>query len=230
MHTFYSNNINNDKIVLNENDSRHAIKVLRLKITEKIIVLDGMGSKYIGEIEDPHSKKTQINVIEKILFHKEIPLIVALCPTKSNDRNEWFIEKAVEIGMTDFYPIICQNSERKKLNIERLNKIAIAALKQSGRTWLPKIHEVCRYDKFLNGNLPDIRLIAHCRNTEKAPIQKKTDTKKSQLILIGPEGDFTKEEIDLAIKKGFLPIELGKNRLRTETAGIVALTLLKQFK
>ena len=230
MTTFYVQHITDSYVYLDENDSRHAIKSLRLKVGNIIQLVDGLGKLMNAEIINDHPKRTKAKIISQKTRKSPVPLILALSPTKSNDRNEWLIEKAVEIGMTGFYPIICQNSERKKINLDRINKIAIAALKQSGRVWLPEIHNLINFDEFLNYNLAENKIIAHCRKTERSTIMGKTDAKKSQLVLIGPEGDFTEKEITMAISKGFKPIALGENRLRTETAGVVALTLMKLSK
>ena len=227
MTTFYLNEISNNSIFLDETNSRHAIKSLRLQKGDQIEVVNGKGDLFHCEIVDPHQKKTELSVINKQSFNKEVPLILAFAPTKNNDRNEWVIEKGIEIGITECYPIYSQNSERRKWNTERMHKIAIAAMKQSGRYWLTKIHEPSSFDYFLTIKHPDNRLIAHCKTTKKQPIRQLTNSSKPQLIVIGPEGDFSEKEIQMAEEKEFKSVDLGNNRLRTETACISAVSLLK---
>lgn len=227
MHTFYSTNIYNNIIVLDDVDSKHAIKVLRLKEGDKLAVVDGLGTKYYTKIIDANHKKTNLEIESKKVFSKENSIIIALSPTKNKDRVEWFIEKATEIGMTDFYPIICDNSERRKLNVSRLEKKTISALKQSGRYWKSAINEQVNFKDFIKSVNIENKYIAHCSDhVHKEQLKSIVNKKKSQLILIGPEGDFTLEEIKLAEDLGFINISLGDNRLRTETAGIVATTLM----
>jgi len=225
--TFYSNNITEKEIYLNENDSRHAIKSLRLKINASVNVVSGKGELFKTNISDANPKKTILTVSAKELFKAETPLILAFSPTKNNDRNEWVIEKAIEIGMTTCIPVFTQNSERRKWNSIRMNKIAIAAMKQSGRYWLPIINEPIDFKDFINNHQSDNKFIAHCKEANKNHLSKLANQKNAQLILIGPEGDFTKEEIELAKKHQFKEISLGSNRLRTETACIAALSILK---
>lgn len=227
MPIFYSNQISNTEIILDENDSRHATKSLRLKINDSVKVVSGNGELYTTSIIDSHPKKTILSIIDKKEFEREIPLILAFSPTKNNDRNEWIIEKGIEIGMTSCIPIYSQNSERRKWNNERMKKISIAAMKQSGRFWLPKINNPVNFDDFIITKQPDAKFIAHCKAANKQSLKKLTNEKNPQLILIGPEGDFTREEIDLAISNKFKEITLGNNRLRTETACLVALSLMK---
>ena len=227
MTTFYINQVLKDIVFLNEINSRHAIKSLRLKKGDHIKVVNGNGDLFYSEILDPHPKKTELSILKKESYKKETPLILAFSPTKNNDRNEWVIEKGVEIGMTECYPIFSQNSERRKWNKERMDKIAISAMKQSGRFWLTKIHEPMNIESFLKINHPNKKFIAHCKSLKKESIHKLSNACKPQLILIGPEGDFTEKEIKMAEKNKFTPVNLGNNRLRTETACIASIALLK---
>ena len=226
MNSFYSTNISKNLIVLDDVDSKHAIKVLRLKEGDKLTVVDGLGTKYYTKIIDANYKKTNLEIESKKVFSKEKSIIIALSPTKNKDRVEWFIEKATEIGMTDFYPIICHNSERRKLNVSRLEKKTISALKQSGRYWKSTINEQVNFKDFIKSVNIENKYIAHCNDTYKEQLNSIVNKNKPQLILIGPEGDFTLEEIKLAEDLGFINVSLGDNRLRTETAGIVATTLM----
>jgi 16S rRNA (uracil1498-N3)-methyltransferase len=225
--TFYLKEISSSAIFLDEINSRHAIKSLRLKIGDHINIVNGKGSVFQCKIVNPHPKKTELLIEGKEAYNEDIPLILAFAPTKNNDRNEWVIEKGVEIGMTECYPIFSQNSERRKWNSERMEKIAISAMKQSGRYWLTKIHDPINFQDFIAIDHPENKLIAHCRSSTKKPLHNLTKSSKPQLIVIGPEGDFTEKEIQLAEKNEFTSIHLGENRLRTETACISSLSVLK---
>ena len=226
--TFFVNNINENHILLDENDSKHAIKVLRLKKGDIIDIINGIGIRAKGEIIENHPKKTTIRLFDKIHFPKPTTLSLAFCPTKSNDRNDWIIEKGTEIGVTDFHPIYSQNSERRKWNYNRMKKVSISAIKQSGNLWLPTIHEESNFESFVKSvNKLDLKFIAHCREKNAAPLMKLVNSLKKQLIIIGPEGDFTKEEISFAANYGFKNVSLGKNILRTETACIVSIAKMK---
>ena len=227
MHTFFTQNISTE-VTLSEIESKHAVKVLRLVSGNNVRLIDGKGTEAFGSVSNAHHKHCQIQV--ESIIQKEKPtheIAVALAPTKSNDRTEWFLEKAIEIGITHFIPIICENSERKKFNTERWNKVAISAMKQSQRLWLPKISQPIKMDEFIKENTYKIRFIAHCEKDDKQELKDYSDNSKNQLIIIGPEGDFSPNEIELALKYSFTPVSLGDNRLRTETAGIVACTIMK---
>ena len=227
MHTFYIENIG-ETVTLSEVESKHAIKVLRLKIGATIRLVNGKGLEAFANIVFDHPKRCEVEIIKKT--EEATPpnkIAVAIAPTKSNDRIEWFLEKAIEIGLTDFIPIICKNSERKKFNEARWQKVAISALKQSQRLWIPTIHAPIKVTDFIKNNTADLKAIAYCGEFSKQEFSKLVDTSKNQLILIGPEGDFTPEETQNAFDNGFTPVSLKTNRLRTETAGIVACTLMK---
>ncbi len=227
MHTFYIQNISSTT-TLPEAESKHAIKVLRLKNGDKLRLVNGSGLEAFATIVSDHYKRCEVEVFEQNQEKKAANKIaVALAPTKNNDRTEWFLEKAIEIGLTDFIPIICANSERKKFNTERWEKVAIAALKQSQRLWKTTIHSPIRLEEFLARDASGIKAIAYCGELDKQPFQNSVTRNKDQLILIGPEGDFTEIETKMALKKGFQVVTLGKNRLRTETAGVVACTLMQ---
>ena len=223
---FYTPNINltASTFVLDEAESKHAIKVLRLNTGDKINLVNGKGTFFEAEITQAHAKKCELKILSSTTETNTKPDIhIAIAPTKNNDRLEWFVEKATEIGIGEITPLICQRSERKTLKIDRLEKTAVAAMKQSLKATLPKINEPISFKDFIKNTPPqNNQFIAHCLdNTEKHLIEICLKN-ESALVLIGPEGDFTKEEIDLAIKNRFKPISLGKSRLRTETAGIVA--------
>jgi len=226
--TFYLRDIGNDVCHLSENDSRHAIKVLRHKKSDFIYVVNGRGLLAKAEIIEAHPKKTKIKVLETKKNKIPTHLGLAFCPTKSNERNSFIIEKATEIGVTDFYPIVAQNSERRKWNVTKFEKILIATLKQSGRYWLPNIHKIEAFNDFIIRNeLPKLKFLAHCKEGEKLDLKNVVDATKHQIVVIGPEGDFTLEEINKSINNKFEMIRLGDNRLRTETACIASLSIMK---
>lgn len=228
MNTFFVPIIHKDILQLDENNSKHAIKVLRLKKGNLIELIDGKGSKAKGKLVQDQPKKAEVQITEIEQFEKPLGLSLAFCPTKNNDRNDWIIEKATEIGVTDFYPIYSQNSERRKWNNERMRKITIAALKQSGNLWLPNIHELSDFKSLIENEFKAYnKLMAHCKKTDKSELKKQININCSQIILIGPEGDFTQEEIDLAESQDFQMVSIGNSILRTETACITAVSLLK---
>ena len=210
--------------ILDEAESKHAIKVLRLNAGDKINLVDGKGTFFDAEITQAHAKKCELRILSS---NKETDnksaIHIAIAPTKNNDRLEWFVEKATEIGIAEITPLICQRSERKMLKTDRLEKTAIAAMKQSLKASLPKVNEPITFKDFIKITPKQSNLfIAHCLDKTEKHLSEICTKNKETLVLIGPEGDFTKEEIDLAIKNQFKPISLGKSRLRTETAGIVA--------
>ena len=222
MHRFYVSSISPGatSFTLNEEESKHACRVLRLKNGDSLELIDGKGNLFTCSIVDDHQKKCVVNV-EAVYSEKSSPfhLHIALAPTKNMDRMEWFIEKATEIGVSEITFLKSKNSERQQLKLERLEKIAIAAMKQSKRLTLPQLNEMVDLKTFLQ-NYPN-GLIAHCIEGDKQTISDSL-TSKNCPILIGPEGDFTKDEIDFAFANGYKPITLGTNRLRTETAALYA--------
>lgn len=226
--TFFLRNIEGDIAFLSENDSRHAIKVLRHKNGDQLSIIDGLGIDAIAEILDANPKKTKIKILKKKNKNKPIQLALAFCPTKSNDRNSFIFEKATEIGVTDFYPIVSQNSERRKWNSEKFKNIMVATLKQSKQFWMPKIYDVQDFNAFVKlEKLPNLKFIAHCKEDQKTSLKSLANNVVPQLILIGPEGDFTSEEITESKIHDFQSVNLGENRLRTETACIVSVTMMK---
>ena len=226
--TFFLRNIEGDISFLSENDSRHAIKVLRHKNGDQLSIIDGLGIDAIAEILDAHPKKTKIKILKKKNKNKPIQLALAFCPTKSNDRNSFIFEKASEIGVTDFYPIVSQNSERRKWNSEKFKNIMVATLKQSKQFWMPKIYDFQDFNAFIKlEKLPNLKFIAHCKEDQKNSLKSLVNNVVPQLILIGPEGDLTTEEITESKIHDFQSVDLGENRLRTETACIVSVTMMK---
>ena len=221
---FYAPNIN-DSSFLSEEESAHAIRVLRLDCGDKIELVDGLGNFYEAEIIFPHHKRCEVRILNKIENYNAFPyrIHIAIAPTKNMDRLEWFVEKATEIGITEITPLLCRYSERKVIKPERLNKILISAMKQSKKATLPIVNEMISFDKFIKSKQQsDNCFIAHCYEQDKKSLTELYVKGDEVTIVIGPEGDFSEDEVSLAISNGFQPITLGNSRLRTETAGIVA--------
>ncbi|MEI8272578.1 MAG: 16S rRNA (uracil(1498)-N(3))-methyltransferase [Paludibacter sp.] len=210
--------------VLPEEESQHAVKVLRLQVGDEIVVVDGVGGFYKAKIINPHPKHCGFEIIEsQFEFGKRnYKLHIAIAPTKNIERLEWFIEKATEIGIDEITPVICRFSERKIVKVDRLEKIIVSAAKQSVKAYIPKLNQLCTLDELLKRYSASQKFIAHCYDADKRLLQTEIRKSSDILILIGPEGDFSKDEVTTAISYGFIPVSLGKSRLRTETAGVVA--------
>lgn len=228
MHIFFQPDLTLSQIILNEEESKHCVRVLRLKKSDAVELIDGKGISAIAKIIDDNPKKCylQIETVNHKPQTRNYKLHIAVAPTKNFDRMEWFIEKAVEVGVDEISFIRCENSERTKINFERCEKIAISALKQSKQYWLPKINDVGKFNEVMKGlSNEGIKLVAFCETeitqTLHTLIPSSTHP-QNIVILIGPEGDFTKAEIDLALQHHFKPVSFGENRLRTETAALYA--------
>ena len=226
MQLFYNPSIdkNTHEITFDKIESRHVIKVLRKKEGDHIYLTNGKGDLFHCKISIANDKKCLISVvnIEQKKQHRKYYLHLAIAPTKNNDRLEWFLEKATEIGIDEITPIICDNSERKFIKLERLKKIIISAMKQSLKFHLPKLNEVVTLSEFLKHNQTQGKYIAHCVENEKQLMKDVLLPQESSTILIGPEGDFSFSEIEKSLQKGYNPITLGEARLRTETAALVS--------
>lgn len=221
---FYAPDIETTNM-LPESDSQHCVRVLRMRAGDIIEVIDGKGFRYECKILDAHQKRTQIEIINKT----NIPLswnnniTIAVAPTKHLDRMEWLIEKMTEVGINNFIPLLCRHSERKEIKTERLEKIAISAMKQSLKAYLPKIVSMTPIKEFITKYNASQKFIAYCDTSiPRFLFSNEYQANQDTIILIGPEGDFSKEEINLALENGYKPISLGDNRLRTETAALVA--------
>lgn len=228
MHRFFVPEIMEavEHYILPEEESKHACRVLRLKIGDKIALINGRGSLFNCEITEDHPKHCIVKIVSTYTETADSPHIhIAISPTKNMDRLEWFLEKATEIGVHEVTPIIGDNSERKIIKSERLEKILISATKQSKRLYIPKLNPIVTVKEFIEKT--PFAYIAHCEDDNTKVELTSNEMNDSFTILIGPEGDFSLQEIKLALKKGFKPVMLGKNRLRTETAGIYAVTLAK---
>ena len=226
MQLFFSDNINN-QFTLSSEESKHIIKVLRKKEGDIIHFTDGKGNLLVSEIITSHIKKTQVRIIEKISKEKKhnYYLHIAISPTKNIDRFEWFLEKSCEIGIDEITPLICDRSERKVIKLNRCKRILLSAMKQSLKYYLPKLNEPIPFLNFINKKYKEQKFIAHCQNRTIINL-KNQKIEKNILILIGPEGDFSQNEINKAISNKFTPISFGESRLRTETAGVLATSII----
>jgi 16S rRNA (uracil1498-N3)-methyltransferase len=232
MQVFYTPKIKNITYQLTEEESKHAIKVLRLKAGDEICMIDGVGGMYFGIIDEPDTKKCTIRVIEKIEQYnrRNYYLHIAIAPTKNNERFEWFLEKATEIGIDEITPIVCQHSERKVIKHDRFEKIILSAMKQSIKAYKPILNELTKFSDFIKNCDSTNTFIAHCENVPKPSLKSQVAECQQITILIGPEGDFSQKEIEMAKNIGIKEIHLGKSRLRTETAGIVACNTINILK
>ncbi|GAB6012953.1 16S rRNA (uracil(1498)-N(3))-methyltransferase [Viscerimonas tarda] len=205
-------------------EAAHCVRVLRKKEGDEILITDGTGHFFDATIVQANQKHCIVEIVRTIDAPKgwNFDLQIAFAPTKNNDRTEWFAEKATEIGIDRFSPLLCYHSERKEIKLSRFEKILVSAMKQSQKACLPEFREMQPFSSFIRQPFNGRKFIAHCEESEK-PLLKNIYAKgEKALILIGPEGDFSKQEISEAIAKGFEPISLGDSRLRTETAALVA--------
>ena len=227
MHLFYTPDIAHSNELPPE-EAAHALRVLRLKVGDELTLTDGMGSFYRAEIAVADNKHCLVNVLETLpqpaLWKGHLHL--ALAPTKNMDRMEWLAEKATEIGFDELTFLNCRYSERRVIKLERIEKIVVSAVKQSLKARMPQLHELTNFDKFIRQPFCGQKCIAHCYPGEKPLLKDILHPEEDALVLIGPEGDFSEEEVALAIENGFQPISLGASRLRTETAALVAVHLM----
>ncbi|MFI3239895.1 MAG: 16S rRNA (uracil(1498)-N(3))-methyltransferase [Bacteroidales bacterium] len=221
---FYDPNIATT-LELNQQESQHAVRVLRLKEGDMIAVIDGLGCRYECMITLAHQKRCAVEIVTKIHMpnHWGYNLEICFAPTKNMDRNEWMVEKLTEIGVDRITPLLARFSERKEIKQERLDKIVVAAMKQSLKTQLPLVEQMTPIKEIILREFDGDRFIAYCdKSIERKLLTDMYKKGSNALIMIGPEGDFSKEEITLALERGFIPISLGDSRLRTETAAVVA--------
>ena len=224
MHIFYTPDINSNTYNLSEEESKHCIKVLRLDAASLLYLVDGKGGFYEALVEDPHPKRTRLKILSKVenFGKRNHYLHIAIAPTKNIERVEWFLEKATEIGIDEITPIICDRSERKDIKAERLNKVITSAMKQSIKAYHPILNEPVRFSELITKNAFTQKFIAHCMDGGKTTIREQLIPNSNYLIVIGPEGDFTLEELEVAVNNNFIPVSLGDSRLRTETAALEA--------
>lgn len=227
MQLFYNTNITDkaQEVTFDKEESRHIVKVLRMKEGDKFKITNGKGSFFFAEIISANAKGCLVKILSAEEQHPlPYQLHMAVAPTKLNDRYEWFLEKATEIGISEITPIICDHSERKTIKPERYEKILQSAMKQSLKAYLPILNEAISFKDFINSEKDSegLKCIAHCEESDKKSLKSILLPNKKITILIGPEGDFSVEEIELAKSNGFIPVTLGESRLRTETAAVVA--------
>lgn len=223
--------ISQKELTLDEDTSRHIIQVLRMKTGEQLNLTDGKDSLLTCEITNEHKKHCSVAVRSRIQNTKsKISVSIAISLLKNTDRFEWFLEKATEIGIAEIIPLICERTEKEKFRYDRMQGICISAMLQSQQCWLPVLHEPMQFEKYvMNSTGHSVKLVAHCLEKEKQSISQFPSSQfPNPVILIGPEGDFTPQEIELAIQHQYIPVTLGETRLRTETAGVVAAVLLNQ--
>lgn len=223
MYLFYTPDILTSH-VLSEEESQHCVRVLRYTRGDEILLTDGKGNTYTARITNPNPKHCEFEVLtqEKQQKAHDFYLHIAIAPTKNIERMEWMVEKCTEIGVDEITPLLCRFSERKQIRTDRLEKIVLSAAKQSLTPYLPKLNELTDYDTFVRQATEETKFIAHCYKEEKRELKDEIKRGKSVLVLIGPEGDFSEQEVEEALALGFVPVSLGNSRLRTETAGVVA--------
>lgn len=226
MQLFFNANITekDTQFTFDKTESKHIVRVLRKKVGDQLYITNGKGTFFIAKITIANDKKCSISIVS--VEQKSKPwnyyLHIAIAPTKNLDRFEWFLEKATEIGIDEITPLLCSHSERKMIKTDRLNRIIEAAMKQSLKFYLPKLNALTKFSDFVNNDFDSSLFIAHCEKTDKNYLKSVLQSTQNATILIGPEGDFSSSEINLAIQHKFKPISLGQSRLRTETAGVVA--------
>ena len=252
MPVYYTNRVRGRVAELDEEESRHIVRVLRMKAGDPLDLVDGRGNFYRGIIQSPDPSGTRVSILEARKDHltRNHYLHLAIAPTKNSDRFEWFLEKATEIGVDEISPLICTRSERERIRLDRSQKILLAAMKQSGRAFLPSLHPPVSLQDLLDAAAADHKYIAHCGSIPRRPLYGllsgfstahpgirakqpvasadpvSTAGKPSWLVLIGPEGDFTEEEVTLAMARGYESVSLGEATFRTETAGVLACVMV----
>ncbi|MCT4614921.1 MAG: 16S rRNA (uracil(1498)-N(3))-methyltransferase [Marinifilaceae bacterium] len=227
MNIFYTPDIDGETYKLSPEESKHCVRVLRAKIGDILHLVDGKGSFFKTEIVEASPKSCVVRCVERIQDFAKLnyDLHIAIAPTKNIDRLEWFLEKCTEIGVSSFTPILCEHSERKVIKPERLEKIIVSAMKQSLKAYKPVLNPLTKFSDFVKNNQDSNKYIAHCNSElDKQLFKNICKTDKSAVVMIGPEGDFSIKEVQLAEQNNFTGISLGESRLRTETAGIVACT------
>ncbi|KAA5547945.1 16S rRNA (uracil(1498)-N(3))-methyltransferase [Adhaeribacter rhizoryzae] len=234
MHLFYTPILHEQTVILPEEESKHAIKVLRLVKGNFVNLVDGSGGFYKATIEQDNPKKCVLRIVETVkqFGYRPFHIHVAVAPTKNIDRIEWFLEKATEIGVNQISFLLCERSERKQVNLDRLEKVVVSAMKQSVKAYKPVLTDIIPFKEFIKNIQPDNTYIAHLEEHDRTPLHR-INLRDSACVLIGPEGDFSPAEIKLAYEKNIKPITLGNSRLRTETAALVAchtLNLLYEMK
>ncbi|MXV17510.1 16S rRNA (uracil(1498)-N(3))-methyltransferase [Hufsiella ginkgonis] len=228
MHIFYTPGVQmrqpGDAYILNEEESKHAVRVLRLAAGDEVFLADGEGGWYTAQIDRPEPKATVLKLlsVQRSFEKRNHYLHIAVAPTKNIERLEWFLEKATEIGIDEITPLICDRSERREVKTQRLLKVIISAMKQSLKAYLPKLNEPVKFGSFVAAGREGQSFIAHCMDTQRLVLREQVRPNGRYTVLIGPEGDFSVAEVQKAALAGYLPISLGNSRLRTETAALEA--------
>ena len=227
---FYKEDLEESSIdvVLDEATSKHMAQVLRMENGEQLQLTNGKGILFTAQITDNNRKRCSTRIMQTTNHKPQTSNIcIGISPVKNNTRFEWFLEKATEIGVTEIVPLICNRTEKTVFKFERMKSILVSAMLQSQQSWLPVLHEPVKFNEFVKLSTQQQKFIAHCMDDAKRNLADlNNESLSSKIILIGPEGDFTPEEIELALNNHFSAVTLGPTRLRTETAGIVAATLL----
>lgn len=224
MHLFYTPDISDRFYTLSADESKHCVRVLRLAVGDEVCLVDGKGTFYKCNITKAEVKGCEIECIEKTehFGQRDFYLHLAAAPTKNIDRTEWMLEKCTEIGIDEITLLNCRYSERKVVKDDRLEKVIVSAMKQSLKAYLPSLNPITDFKRFVGACKEEQKFIAHCNEGEKQRLDEVYQAGRDVVVLIGPEGDFSVEEVKIAIDAGFVPVTLGNSRLRTETAGIVA--------
>jgi 16S rRNA (uracil1498-N3)-methyltransferase len=225
MQLFYFKNINahSTSFSFDKEESKHIYKVLRKKEGDVLFVTNGLGLLFKTKITLASDSKCTVEILSIETTEKQkYQLHLAVAPTKMNDRYEWFLEKVTEIGVQEITPIICDHSERKVIKTERFDRIVLSAMKQSNQVFLPILNEPIAFKDFIKKSNSGQKFIAHCEETTKKMLTEVVQANQDCTILIGPEGDFSLKEIEIALENNYNPVSLGATRLRTETAAMVA--------
>lgn len=229
MQLFYNPDLslNDTSLTFDKDESKHIVKVLRKSEGDRLQITDGKGHIFHACIETADPSKCRVQILDA---RKQLPkrhhLHLAVAPTKNNNRYEWFVEKATEIGAHEITPLICDRSEKKNVKLDRLEKLVVSAMKQSLRTFLPKVNDPTTFKEFVEQTRAGSCFIAHCVEEERSDLKRRVTPDTPITILIGPEGDFTDTEIKMSYENGYSPVTLGEGRLRTETAALVACTIV----
>jgi 16S rRNA (uracil1498-N3)-methyltransferase len=224
MNLFYTPDISGETYTLNEEESKHCVRVLRLAAGGAVHLVDGRGNLYAAAITHAHDKRCEVKItaVQREFGKRNYHLHIAIAPTKNVERYEWFLEKTAEIGVDEITPLLCEHSERKVVKNERSEKVITSAVKQSLKAYHPKLNAMTDFKQFVTQKFDGTKCIAHCMDSPKTQLKHAVKAGKKTLVLIGPEGDFSPIEVELAKQNGFTEVSLGNSRLRTETAGVVA--------
>jgi 16S rRNA (uracil1498-N3)-methyltransferase len=225
---FYEENFPEEEtFILSEETSRHIVRVLRMKENENILITNGKGQVLTTRLIKANKKNAEVRVINKAASTKVIPEVsIAISLIKNTGRFEWFLEKATEIGVSKVIPLICERTEKQHFRYDRMKNIIVSAMLQSQQTWLPLLYQPVQFDEIIENSPFQNKYIAHCIYDKRRSLGNEIISADDKIILVGPEGDFTEDEVAAALKNDYIPVSLGETRLRTETAGIVAAVLL----